>query len=103
MAQRNWFFPPRADRYAVKEYCAPVISRWFHTWVGKLYCKSTGEIVEERCISIKLPVYGLYYAMNTDEERWGQLTFQYRGVRGCFFGPVFPPEPSTVDHRNFHG
>lgn len=44
----------------------------------------------DRCISIKLPVYGYYYCINDDSEQWGQLTFQYRGARGCFLAPVFP-------------
>lgn len=88
---RNWWMPPRAEQFWAEKHNAPVIERWFHTWVGLLRRKKTGELIEERCISIKLPVYGYYYSINTDEERWGQLTFQYRGVRGCFFGPVFDP------------
>ena len=86
---RNWWMPPRVGQYWVEKYNAPVIERWFHTWVGILRSKKTGELIEERCVSIKLPVYCYYYSINTDEVRWGQLTFQYRGVRGCFFGPVF--------------
>jgi hypothetical protein len=52
---------------------------------------------EERRIGIKLPVWGMYYVINNDELRWGQLTFQYCGQRGCFFAAVFPEQESTVD------
>ena len=88
---RNWWAPPRANQFSVVRYNAPVIERWLHTWVGLLRSKRNGELIEERCISIRLPVWGYYYAINCDAECWGQLTFQYRGVRGCFFGPVFEP------------
>lgn len=95
--RKSWWAPPRADRYAVKEFCAPVITRWFHTWTGKLYCIATGEIVEEWCFSIKLPIWGMYYAISNDSMRFGQLTFQFRGIRGCFVAAVFPVEKSMVD------
>jgi len=52
---------------------------------------------DERRISIRLPIWGMYYAIDTDELRWGQLTFQYCGQRGCFLAARFPVERSTVD------
>ena len=92
---RNWYAPPRADQFCVVKHHGFPFKGWFHTWVVQLLNKHTGELVEERRISIKLPVWGIYYAINIDEERWGELTFQYCGQRGCFFAPVFPPEMSN--------
>lgn len=69
-----------------------------HEWGPlKIFVLRFRDGTEERRIGIKLPVWGMYYSINTDEERWGQLTFQYCGQRGCFFAPVFPEQRSTVD------
>lgn len=93
---RSWFFPQRANDFRVESWPPPLSGRWIQTWIQKLRHKRTGEQVEERRISVKLPVYGYYYAINVDEERWGQLTFQYCGQRGCFFAPIFSVEGSGM-------
>lgn len=86
---RHWYMPPRHAAFKVEGQPPWLSNRWFQTWVLKLRNMRTGELTEERCISIKLPVFGYYYSINTDAERWGQLTFQYRGQRGWFFAPIF--------------
>ena len=87
---RNWWIPPRAaDFVNAGSGRPPPVTRWFQTWVNVLFDKRTGQIVEERAIIIKLPVFGMYYSINCDEERWGQLVFRYYGQRGCCFGAVF--------------
>lgn len=103
MAKRSWWFPPRSTEFRPDPPGKPIdAKKWFQTWVLKGRDKA-GQPVEERCISIKLPIWGMYYSINSDDDRWGQLTFQYRGRRGCFLSPVFPIERSTVDTGYFNG
>lgn len=93
MGVRNWFFPPRyMDFKPIAQDAHLDNGRWIQTWILKLRSTKTGDQVEERRISVRLPIYGYYYAINVDEERWGQLTFQYCGRRGCFFAPIFKAE-----------
>jgi hypothetical protein len=82
--RKFWAFPKRVNREVPR-------SRhewgWFSTHVLEFRDGS-----QERRIGIRLPVWGYAYSINTDEIRWGQLTFQYCGQRGCFLATRFPPE-----------
>ena len=59
----------------------------FKTWIIEFDDGS-----QERRIWIDLPVWGYCYSINQDAVRWGRLTFQYCGQRGCFLATRFPPE-----------
>ncbi len=96
--RKSWDVPPRADEFNVVpdngSYYVNGTQHewwWFKTFVLKIQNKRTGDIFKERCIGIKLPIWGMYYCIACDDEKWGQLTFQYRGIRGSFFGAVSPP------------
>src|SRR5271168_2193927 len=60
---------------------------WFSTWIVAF-----GDGTDERRVQIKLPFFGNTYSINTDDVRWGQLTFQYFGQRGCAIVPIALPE-----------
>jgi hypothetical protein len=59
---------------------------WFKTFILNFQ-----DGTSERCIGIKLPIWGYAYSLNDDDIHWAQLTFQYRGQRGCFLAPWFAP------------
>jgi len=90
MGLLSFGIPPRWSEFKVVSPPTPhALKRWVCSWVITLKDKRTGELVEERRISIKLPIWGYYYSINFDDERWGQLSFQYCGRRGCFLAPIF--------------